>query len=730
MTTAKPQQVNDQPEAADDLIAELAKLMAQDAQGDRRDKAPEPQPEETDPAAAAVAAPEPSSDAPAAEDADPASEPFAFRLPGSAAGPTEPIPTPRFDLGQAQPAAPEPAADPTPSASDPFAFDFGLTPPREPAASPAAQHEESPVALDEDHDTIGDLIAAELGEEIDAAEDAFNVDARAEAPAPEPSVAPTPTVASPQAPASEPRRSESSDGFRIAPVFGLGGRRVEPAPAPVREPTAARTEPGIGQDPIDDIETLIGDAIRVQSQPVEPEFEPEQARAEDVPVNAAPALRSLATPVLPQARSAPQPDPEPMSAEATILAAAAATGAQVGWADGRETDYEPASVEDEPLPPRRRGGMVRAFAGPAIAVVALLAAGIGLYSVLGLGGNDGPAPLLTADAEPTRQVPEAAAETNAQQSVVFNEISGNSTPAENEQLVSRDQSQASEVAAAPAAPDASDEGLVNRRVRTVTVRPDGTIVGGEDSVAGAAMLPVDRPNVPAVPGAEQAVASANATEGGTAGAGAAANAAAGAAGAAAEAPAGEDDDPLAALIATAPGGAATAEATPATTPIVTTPAATTTNGNVPTPMPRIQRPSAPSTITDVAATPPQQAPSQPTSSVNAVVQGTLQPVGGQAQAPAQQAPAQQQAAVNQQASTAPAYVQLSSQRSQEAAQQTASSLQSRFGNLFGGTTLEIQRVDLGERGIYYRVRLPAQSLQNATQICNNVKAGGGDCFAL
>ncbi|WP_152664462.1 SPOR domain-containing protein [Devosia geojensis] len=711
--------MNDQPEAADDLIAELAKLMAQDAQGDRRDKAPEQQPEETDPAPAAVAASEPPGDVPAAEDAAPASEPFAFRLPGSAAGPTEPIPAPRFDIGQAEPAAPEPVADPVPPAPEPFAFDFGLTPPREPASSPAV--EESPIALDEDHDTIGDLIAAELGEEIDAAEDAFNSDAGAEAP--EPAIAPTPTVnAAPQAPAVEPRRGDASDGFRIAPVFGLGGRRVEPAPAPVREPTAARAEPGIGQDPIDDIETLIGDAIRVQNQPTEPEFEPEPARGD--PVNAAPALRSLATPVLPQTRPAPQPDPEPMSAEATILAAAAATGAQVGWADGRETDFEPTSVEDEPLPPRRRGGMVRAFAGPAIAVVALLAAGIGLYSVLGLGGNDGPAPLLTADAEPAKEVPEPAAEPTAQQSVVFNEISGNSTPAENEQLVSRDQSQASEVASATPAEDASAEGLVNRRVRTVTVRPDGTIVGGEDSVAGAAMLPVDRPNVPAVPGAEQAVASANATEGGAANAGTAAGAAAGAAGATTGAPAADGDDPLAALIATAPGDAAATGGTPATTPITTTPATTATNGNVPTPMPRIERPSAPSTITNVAETAPQAA-SQPTSSVNAVVQGTLQPVGGQAQAPAQQ-----QAAVTQQASTAPAYVQLSSQRSEEAAQQTAASLQSRFGNLFGGTTLEIQRVDLGERGIYYRVRLPAQSLQNATQICNNVKAGGGDCFTL
>jgi hypothetical protein len=75
-------------------------------------------------------------------------------------------------------------------------------------------------------------------------------------------------------------------------------------------------------------------------------------------------------------------------------------------------------------------------------------------------------------------------------------------------------------------------------------------------------------------------------------------------------------------------------------------------------------------------------------------------------------------------------VQLSSQRTEEAAQQTAVNLQNRYGSLFGGAPLEVQRVDLGDRGVYYRVRVPAQSLDNATQICNSVKANGGDCFTL
>ena len=79
---------------------------------------------------------------------------------------------------------------------------------------------------------------------------------------------------------------------------------------------------------------------------------------------------------------------------------------------------------------------------------------------------------------------------------------------------------------------------------------------------------------------------------------------------------------------------------------------------------------------------------------------------------------------------APAYVQLASQRSEAEARQTAAALVSRFGPLFGGANMEVQRVDLGAKGIYYRVRVPANSLQDANSMCNNVKAAGGDCFTM
>ena len=154
------------------------------------------------------------------------------------------------------------------------------------------------------------------------------------------------------------------------------------------------------------------------------------------------------------------------------------------------------------------GGM-RQYVGMAVAGTLLLAAGFGLYWVLGMGrGGDGEAPVLQADATPVKEAaPATPAATDTQGSVVFNEIDGSSTADQT--------NSSSRVTTAPTPPIADvartvgDEGdgrseseLANRKVRTVTVRPDGTIVSGDEAVAGNEALPVDRPTVPDLPGAD------------------------------------------------------------------------------------------------------------------------------------------------------------------------------------------------------------------------------------
>ena len=76
-----------------------------------------------------------------------------------------------------------------------------------------------------------------------------------------------------------------------------------------------------------------------------------------------------------------------------------------------------------------------------------------------------------------------------------------------------------------------------------------------------------------------------------------------------------------------------------------------------------------------------------------------------------------------------AYVQLSSQPTQGDAKAAAAKATARYGNLFGGRSLVVQPVDLGAKGIRWRVRLPVSTLSQASVICGQIKAAGGDCFA-
>jgi hypothetical protein len=76
-----------------------------------------------------------------------------------------------------------------------------------------------------------------------------------------------------------------------------------------------------------------------------------------------------------------------------------------------------------------------------------------------------------------------------------------------------------------------------------------------------------------------------------------------------------------------------------------------------------------------------------------------------------------------------AHVQLSSQQSAAGAQASANTLQKRFGSLFNGAKLSVIKVDLGAKGVYYRVVMPTSSLGDAQQLCASIKSSGGECVA-
>ena len=76
---------------------------------------------------------------------------------------------------------------------------------------------------------------------------------------------------------------------------------------------------------------------------------------------------------------------------------------------------------------------------------------------------------------------------------------------------------------------------------------------------------------------------------------------------------------------------------------------------------------------------------------------------------------------------AAAYVQFSSSPTLDAAEASRQSLRSRFGELLSDD-LVIQSTDLGSKGTWYRVKMPAPSLADALSVCANIRAYGGDCI--
>lgn len=215
-------------------------------------------------------------------------------------------------------------------------------------------------------------------------------------------------------------------------------------------------------------------------------------------------------------------------------------------------------------------------------------------------------------------------------------------------------------AAAGGGEAASGESIGPRKVRTVVVKPDGTIVeSGAADEGAAAPVPLPVPEPQPAP-----VAVAPAPE-----------------------PAPVTDDTAA--IAGTNGELAI-------TPIDQLPAAgqaAAASAPTPAPAPQPAPTPAPAPEPQVAA-----APNPP-----ATTQSPPVPAGGM-------------------------LMQVSSQRTEDAARATFRDLQARYPNILGPYDVNIQRADVPDRGTFYRVRVGPFSASDAQRLCDDLKAAGGDCI--
>jgi cell division septation protein DedD len=73
-------------------------------------------------------------------------------------------------------------------------------------------------------------------------------------------------------------------------------------------------------------------------------------------------------------------------------------------------------------------------------------------------------------------------------------------------------------------------------------------------------------------------------------------------------------------------------------------------------------------------------------------------------------------------------VQVSSQRNEADAQASYKALQGKFPAVLGPRAPLIRRVDLGDKGVYYRVVIgPFDTSDAAAQVCGDLKTAGGQC---
>ncbi|PTW60037.1 sporulation related protein [Breoghania corrubedonensis] len=350
--------------------------------------------------------------------------------------------------------------------------------------------------------------------------------------------------------------------------------------------------------------------------------------------------------------------------------------------------------------PKRRGMMAAAAVG------AIVVLGGGAFLVSGLFGSDGPSgpPVrIAAEAGPFKVFPEAtkASADPSPSKAIYDRVAG--VQSRDEQLVPREEEPVSAVPTTDgndlrtvgADGIAADTPARPKRVRTVVVRPDGTIIAAPDlpgTSASAddpqtAQAPTLDATPQAAPGADANIRTINAR-------------------------------PVDSM-AEATGNGVVGNMADGEARVPTTPERSATSGDAAgeTLMPR-PKPEAPETRV-AAATPVSNAPIQRS--------GPLDLTGGNTSQPA--AAARPAASTGSASVPSGSYVvQVSSQRTLEQAQQAYASMQRQFPSILGNVQAAYPSVDLGDRGTFYRVRIVAGGQAAANDLCTRLKDAGGDCF--
>lgn len=380
-------------------------------------------------------------------------------------------------------------------------------------------------------------------------------------------------------------------------------------------------------------------------------------------------------------------------------------------------------LQEDLDPPARSGGSRRLLVA-SVALIAVIAAGGGYYW-FGSGSSiisSGEPPVILADKDPIKVVPEnpGGASVPNQNKAVYDRVEGAAKDPQQKSLISGSEEPVDVVqktlmpevlplegendtlsaqtpvgetedprllpGSEPEQPAATGEAdavaITPRKVRTMIVRADGTLVAQEAETPAEA---VPAEPMLAAPSTADAI----------------------------------DEPVVTPPAAQAPVETAAPTAAPVTTAAPETPASVEPTDNVSAPVPT-SRPAQPAA--DVASTATDQGNARPVQPAPVQTAPAETPAAAPAAAPAEPAQA---------AATAPVggyYVQIASLPSEAEAQKSYQSLSSRYSSVIGGKGVDIKRADIEGKGTYYRVRIPAGSKAEAISLCESYKAAGGSCL--
>lgn len=344
------------------------------------------------------------------------------------------------------------------------------------------------------------------------------------------------------------------------------------------------------------------------------------------------------------------------------------------------------------LQPGRRGLLAAAVLGAVVVV-----GGLGAYALSPGGSSDGAPVLVKADDTPIKVKPENPGGTVVpnQDNKVYEAVAKGVKPAapQQQELVADAQQPVNVNTAAPqnrvvdlsggaqdeATPQAKSEDRIApdtqqavdagqnvplvspRKVRTMIVKPDGTLAPREEVVPASANVEASEPADPA----PQRVVTASGENGTHAG------------------------DRTGTVPATAETTAAAAPAAAPAAPKADTQSATT-----------------PQTVAAV----PQRPSDQPVDVVGEVKPDQVASIAPTA------------------AASGSWSMQIASQPSADAAQSTYKDLARRYASVLDGQPVNIVKAEIAGKGTFYRVRIPANSRNDAIKLCESYKAAGGNCF--